>query len=502
VQIIIDDPEITIRIGLAERRKEKGGKGIEKDGQPCENDARSNSMTIAITCTCGNTFAADSAWADRLVACPVCNDLLAVSAGEGRPRANALLDADQAVADASVLPEGDIQLRIEPRDEVVEAQVDCVEEEADDGPDTYNFSRASEGQLRGPAPALQKFWAAIGVIGLKNFASCLAYGPANEWGLAGCGMDVQILNMKAGAKAHLFHKHESPVTAMALAPDGRSALTGDAGGDLLWWDLAAGAVTQRVRAHVGAVLALAIAPDGAHAVSGGADGATRLWDLSCGCHTFPIANPASGTEVTAVAFSTDGRVFLAGDADGRIDLWATDSGNFLHSVRTNAEPIASVRCFDGVITAVMTPGVCEFPVHPRARRWDAQTGRPLPCFDKAVEPRIIPGSVGLDRDGRRLLVAGRSTALPLQHIPSHKARMVLAGTLAEVRDGFRDFFRIRHGRESSNALEVWNLSSGACLHAFPAVAGDIRCLAVSPDNTRILASSTDGSLHVFAMPEA
>ncbi len=264
----------------------------------------------------------------------------------------ALVGANRDVADASVLPAGDLQLRIEPRDEVVEARVDCVEELEDDGPDSYALMRLQDGQLRGSAPALQKFWAAIGVIGLKNSASCLAYGSANEWGLAGCGMDVQILNMKAGAKAHLFCKHESPVTAMALAPDGRSALSGDAAGDLLWWDLAAGAIMHRVRAHVGAVLALAIAPEGAHAVSGGADGATRLWDLSCGCHAFPIANPGPGAEVSAVAFSTDGRAFLAGDADGRIDLWATETGNFLHSVRAADGPIASVRCFDGVITAV------------------------------------------------------------------------------------------------------------------------------------------------------
>jgi WD domain, G-beta repeat len=470
-------------------------KGIEKHGPPCENDAWSIFMTIAITCTCGNTFAADPAWADRLVACPVCNDLLAVSGGEGRP--GALVGAARDVADARVLPEGEIQLRIEPRDEVVEAAVDCVEEQEDDGPDTYALMRAQGGQLRGSAPALQKFWAAIGVIRLQHFASCLAYGPANEWGLAGCGMDVQILNMKAGAKAHLFHKHESPVTAMALAPDGRSALTGDVGGDLLWWDLAAGAITHRVRAHVGAVLALAIAPEGTHAVSGGADGATRLWDLSCGCHTFPIANPSSQAEVSAVAFSTDGRAFLAGDAEGRTNLWATDTGNYLHGLRAADDPIASVRCFDSVITAVTAPIPSEVASHSRVFRWDAQTGRPLPCFDKPVEPRIIPGCVGLDRDGRRLLVAGRSPALPFQHVPT-----VLAGTLAEVRDGFRDFFRMRHGRAGSSSLEVWSLSSGACLHAFPAVAGDIRCLAVSPDNTRILASSTDGNLHVFAMPEA
>jgi WD40 repeat protein len=446
-------------------------------------------MTFAITCNCGNTFTADGDLADRVVACPVCHDRLAVSAG-------AVVGTIREASDANVLPDGDIQLRLEPGDEVVQAPVDCVLEPGDDGPDTYNLSRPQPWQLRGAAPALQKFWARLGVIRLKHAAGCLAYGPANEWGLAGCGMDVQILNMKAGAKAHLFCKHESPVTALALAADGRSALTGDAGGDLMWWDLASGTVTQRVRAHVGAVLAVVIAPEGALAVSGGADGAVRVWDLSCGCHAVPIANPGVGAEITAVAFSTDGRCFLAGDAAGRIDLWAADTGNFLHSLGAD-EPIAEVRCFDGDITAVTTPIASEIASHPRVVRWDASSGRPRQCFPETVEPRIIPGCVSLDRDGRRLLVAGRAPGLAFQHVPS-----ALAGTLAEVRDGFRDFFHIPKHREGSSSLEVWSLGTGACLHAFPAVAGDMHCLAVSPDNTRILGSCTDGNLHVFAMPEA
>jgi WD40 repeat protein len=446
-------------------------------------------MTFAITCNCGNTFAADADLADRVVACPVCHDRLAVSAG-------VLVGTVRGDSSANVLPDGDIQLRLEPADQVVPTQVDRAEEPVDDGPDTYNLSRPQAWQLRGAAPALQRFWARLGVIRLPNAASCLAYGPANEWGLAGCGMDVQILNMKAGAKAQLFHKHESPVTALALAPDGRSALTGDAGGDLMWWDLASGAVTQRVRAHGGAVLAIAIGPEGVLAVSGGADGATRIWDLSCGCHNVPIANPGTGAEISAVAFSTDGRFFLAGDAEGRIDLWAAETGNFLHCLAAD-EPIEQVRCFDGVITAVTAPCAAEIAGHPRVLCWDARSGRPRPCFENAAEPRIIPRCVGLDRDGRRLLVAGRSPGLAFQHIPS-----ALADTLADVRDGLRDFFHVQRPRDVSSALEVWSLGTGFCLHAFPAVAGDIHCLAVSPDNTRILGSCTDGNLHVFAMPEA
>lgn len=469
---------------MARRRARKG---IETPGNPCENVL----MNIVLTCICGNSFAAEDACAERLIACPVCEELLSVSTGERVERGHAL-----SAEDTNVLPDGEIRLKLEPGDERVEADDECVVPEMEDGRDTYDFSR-EHNTLLSSAIASHRFYGAIGVIPLPLPASCLVYSATNEWALAGCGMNVQILNMRAGEKTRLFHKHETPVTAVALAPDGRSALTGDANGDLLWWDLANGAITHRQRAHVGAVHALAVAGDGMHAVSGGADGATRLWDLSCGCHTVPIASPGVQEEVTAVAFSTDGQFFLAGDAAGHIDVWTTQTGNFLQRLRAPADPIADVRCHDGLITAVAGPEASEVAVHPTVCRWEVRTGRPRPCFDDAVAPAMIAGCVSLDREGRRLLVAGRSPDLPFQQLP------VLADVMMEMRDGIRDFFRVRSDtRYCPSSLHVLSLNTGARLHAFPAIGSTIHRLAASPDNTRLLAASTDGNLHVFAMPEA
>lgn len=448
-------------------------------------------MTVAITCNCGNTFTASVALARRLIACPVCNDLLSVEAGE-------VVGTVARSTKGGVLPDGELQIRLEPADEVAMVPAEAISDPRleDDGPDTYQMSQLQPWQTRGAMLPSHRFWAALGVIGLGEPASCLAYGPFNEWALAGCGLGVQLLKMKSGAKGNFFRKHEAPVTALAISPDGRSALTADAGGDLFWWELASGAVTQRVRAHIGPATALAVAPEGGLAISGGADGAVRLWDLSCGCHNVPIAMPGERGEIAAVQFSSDGKTFLAADADGRIDVWRTETGNVALGV-TAKEPVVCVRSFEDYITAVVRPATSEIGVHPRVLRWDGLTGKPMQCFGKAMEPRLIPELATLDRDGRRLMVAGRLPALPFQHVPS-----ALAGTLAEVRDGFRDFFRIRQDGQTATFLEAWSLGSGACLHGYAPVPGQIHGIALAPDNTRILAAASTGHLHVFAMPEA
>lgn len=446
-------------------------------------------MSIAITCNCGATFVADPGMANTLVACPVCNMRLSLAAG-------GVVSAARQHSRGGVLPDGDLQLRLDARDELAAIPEARVLEADDDGPDIYHMTALAPWQQRGPAATLQKFWAGIGVISLANPATCLALGPFNEWGLAGCGMDVQLLNMKSGSAARAFQKHEAPVSVLAILPDGRAALSGDAAGNLLLWELANGMVTQRVRAHMGAVTAIAVAPEAPLAVTGGADGATRLWDLSCGCHAFPIANPGALAEISSVAFSADGRFFLAGDHDGRVDIWTSESGNFERCFDAGA-PIASVRSFDGYVTAVVSPQPSDIAVHPKVLRWDLQTGRAVGCFDRKIEPRLIPTCVSLDRDGRRLLVLGYPPGLAFQHVPT-----AFAGTLAQMRDGFRDFFRMRDGRPGISALEVWSLATGALLHAYPEVQGDLHCLAISPENTRLLAASVAGRLHIYAMPEA
>jgi WD40 repeat protein len=444
-------------------------------------------MSIALTCSCGNTFVADADFGERTVACPVCNALLNLATGQSVPRSTS---AD----DTGILPDGDIMLRINDRDGVLSGDIRIIEE-PEDSRETYDIGREHQGLLAS-APAAHRFFAAIGVIALPTPARCLAYGAGNQWALAGCGNDVQILYMRVGERTRLFSKHEAPVTCLALAPDGRSALSGDAAGDLFWWDLVSVSVTHRQRAHIGPVRALAISADGAHAVSGGIDGATRLWDLSCGCHAFPIAGPGSRDEVTAVTFATDGQCFLAADAAGRIDIWATESGNHLGTLRAGPEPIACLRCHDGCITACAeVPPSVDRPQHPRVSRWDLLTRMPSPCCDRAVPARYIPGCLALDREGWRLLVAGRRPNVPLHQVP------MLADALSEVRDGFRDFFRIRTGQIAANALEVYSLTTGALVHTFPDVSGAIDHISLSPDNTRLLAATDLGNLHVFAMPE-
>jgi WD40 repeat protein len=336
----------------------------------------------------------------------------------------------------------------------------------------------------------------MGLLRFRPPISCLAYGRGNRWSLVGQGCDVQICNMTAGAKAHGFVEHRTLVTSVGLSPDGLTALSADESGELLWWDLATRRVLHRRQAHAGTVLALAVAPNGEYAATGGADGIVRLWDLAASCRECRLADAHWQEQVTALDFSADGRFLVAGGGSGRVDCWAVESGNRVQSLR-GAEPIGSVRCRCGLITAAAIPEENAFVAHSKVRRWHMDTGSPLPCAEDWSTPTRIPQCAAFDHEGNRLLVAGLLPALAIQ-VPA------VANVVSEIGDAFRDFFSfvpMKLARPRCS-LEVWSLATGRRLHTFPSLPGKVDHLAVSPENTRILASMSNGDVQVFAMPGA
>ncbi|MBN3873921.1 MAG: hypothetical protein HWQ23_27725, partial [Nostoc sp. JL33] len=76
--------------------------------------------------------------------------------------------------------------------------------------------------------------------------------------------------------------HNSLVNAVAIAPDGKTAVSGSLDKTLKVWDLQTGKEISTLTGHNRSVNAVAIAPDGKTAVSGSLDKTLKVWDLQTG----------------------------------------------------------------------------------------------------------------------------------------------------------------------------------------------------------------------------
>jgi WD40 repeat protein len=139
------------------------------------------------------------------------------------------------------------------------------------------------------------------------------------------------LTPPGGPLQRTYEGHRGEVYLVAIAPDGKTALSGSDDKTLKLWDLPSGKTLHTLEGHRGGVYAVAISPDGRIAVSGSADRTLKLWDLSSGkaLHTLE----GHSDMINAVAISPDGKTAVSGSNDNTLKLWDLSSGKALHTLK-------------------------------------------------------------------------------------------------------------------------------------------------------------------------
>ncbi|MCC7205916.1 MAG: hypothetical protein IT323_01330, partial [Anaerolineae bacterium] len=93
--------------------------------------------------------------------------------------------------------------------------------------------------------------------------------------------DLVQLDVESGEALRVFHGHDKPAFGLALSPDGRYLLSGDAGspGQVILWDYASGQELRRFLGHSAPVVRVLFSPDGRSAFSAGYDGVILQWRI-------------------------------------------------------------------------------------------------------------------------------------------------------------------------------------------------------------------------------
>ncbi|HZR60770.1 MAG TPA: c-type cytochrome [Xanthobacteraceae bacterium] len=117
--------------------------------------------------------------------------------------------------------------------------------------------------------------------------------------------------------------HGGPVRALALSPDGATAVSGSFDTAAIIWSLKTNTARQVLRFHDGAVNAVALLPDGRIATAS-ADGRIALWNAG---ETQPRTVLAGHTApIVALAVSPDGKSLASASWDRTVRLWPLAGG--------------------------------------------------------------------------------------------------------------------------------------------------------------------------------
>jgi len=318
--------------------------------------------------------------------------------------------------------------------------------------------------------------------------------------------------------------------------DGTRIVTADSSGELRIWPADGTRWFQTLEGHRGKVDAVAVNPDGSLLATAGADSTVRLWDPEDGG---PAGEPLRHDDrVAAVAFS--GSSILAAAAGPRVWVWDLGRGDTLFTV-SHDEDVTSVA-FSPDGRWLLTGSTDE-----TAKLWDLRTrpgtedggDRPAATLEHdgevyavafAPDGRIITGSedwIGVwneagellfEEDGviegdvtslvagpDDLLITGSGRSAVIWELGEGEATLVhtlqAGSNIRGIAIGSDTLvFTSEAGQGADPArITTWDLRTGDLLYVLGTHPDAVSDVAVTPDYTRVVTASADGTARLWPL---
>jgi cytochrome c len=218
----------------------------------------------------------------------------------------------------------------------------------------------------------------------------LAIAPDGATAISG-SFDTSAIrwSLTRNAAEQVLRFHESAVNAAVFAPDGR-IVTGGEDGKVAIWQPGATAPAAVLEGHTAPIVALAVSPDGAMVASASWDRTIRLWALAGGP---PRVLEGHQQNVNGVAFTPDGKALVSAGYDLTVRIWPLDGG--AQTIITLPSPLNAVAVArDGEIAAGGADGRVFFLSPAGERRGEVA----------AAETPII--AIAVSGDGALIAAAG------------------------------------------------------------------------------------------------
>ncbi len=152
----------------------------------------------------------------------------------------------------------------------------------------------------------------------------LAIDPQGKFVAVATQSALVLLDLADGRELKRYNRFASPLSAVAISPNGKWIAAGDDAGSVRVWLVGEDKAKFTLTGHAGGVRSVSLKDGGRWVLTGGADRTLRLWDTSAAKQVVPVFRK-HGASVTGVAFLANGTQTVSGDRDLTALPWKIDT---------------------------------------------------------------------------------------------------------------------------------------------------------------------------------
>jgi RNA polymerase sigma factor (sigma-70 family) len=339
----------------------------------------------------------------------------------------------------------------------------------------------------------------------RDSVASVAFSNDSKIMAAGLGGTIRVWDAITGKERSISNGHENWISSVAVAEDGKEAVTAGGDGALILWDLASGTEKRRLKGHQGEVRAAQFVPGGKFLASASSDQTVRLWDLATSKEVQRLEGSPAGL-IYSIAVSPDGKTLASGDySDGSIRVWDLTTGQLLHDLNIGGEQGRGVMCLafshDGAIL-----GAGEIKMYSmtaaksRVLLWETKTGKKLrefPAHEESVTCLAFsPDDKTLVSTGYKLSKGWKDQMVGFWDVDTGKRLIELpcdsvGGAVAFSPDGKTMAWG------ASPDIWLWETASKKLRGKFTGHSAAIHSLAFTPDGKSLVSGSMDTTALVW-----
>ncbi len=314
-------------------------------------------------------------------------------------------------------------------------------------------------------------------------------------------------------------RHFDKVSAMMIAPDGKTLISGGWDRTIKIWDLTTNSLRRTLRGHTAPIKVVTLSPDGQMLASADSDRVIKVWDVSSGRLLKTFKHNGSIAMLAMLAISADRQTLISGTLYDSIQAWNLQTGQVRYTRKLASSQTSIER---NILSLSLSPDGKTFFISSVAwnkaeiyasgrkadailRQWEIETGKEVRQWRNHQHESMVTAAIA-SPDGRTFLTGDTQGVIRAWDIATnqliYQVKTAIGGGLSLSVAPDRKTLLVWNSRNLAT-LDLANFATGKQqlkqINSLHPELPEIVSALIAPDNQHIVTGNETGGITLHSL---